>query len=257
MFLTLNYFGTVANRDFLAYQVLGTPFCRMFSFFGSPLTAGAYFSTIVILIWLLCDVKCIQTKVLLGLNLICLVLTFSRTGLIATIIYFSIDYMNAKNVSPIKKITLISIVLVLFFSIAVFLNGKGFYFWNFSDWTNDPRVSKYYSALLEIPKNWLLGTDFEISVSSHGTFETTLSDNSILIFLSDFGLLIPSMIYLITARKTIKKLITNHTALLVFLIIVCFFYDYIQVFPANYIAIMILVYCINCSKASNKQNKGA
>lgn len=105
MFLTKNYFGSVMNEDLLKYDIVGTPFARMFSIFGSPLVAGPFFSLIsMILIMQLKDKK-------IGVNALSLLLVFLEN-------YF-IVFLQSKKIyifSSIQGIILnASLILYLLF----------------------------------------------------------------------------------------------------------------------------------------------
>lgn len=244
MFLTKNYFGSVMNEDLLKYDIVGTPFARMFSIFGSPLVAGPFFSLIsMILIMQLKDKK-IGTKVLLALNCICLVLTFSRAALIALIVFCFVKFVSEKEMSSFKKTISTLMLVIIVIGTIIITSDKGAYFWK-GDIFDNVRIGKWLSNISGIFKHWFLGYDFALQISSTGTWESTLSDNSILIALADFGILFWGIISLLELVRYCKKNEYDKRyfrPLILAIFVMMILYDFVQVFPCNYIAILIYVY---------------
>ena len=245
MFLTSNYFGTVEKQLLLIYHVVGTPFSRMFSIFGSPLVAGTFFVIIILLIIYDAELKSLSKKMLLLINAICLILTFSRTAFISliTVIILKSLYDNKIKIQN-KFFRLISIIAVAIVIIIISINN-GIYFWNAKDIFQNIRFKKWASALSIIEDNILFGSKFSIHISSLNTAETTLSDNSILLFLGYYGIILSIILLIIFiyqfARKE-KKLKKTMKPVVVCILIFCLFYDFVQLFPSNYILVFLYIY---------------
>ena len=257
MFLTTEYFGMASTVNLLKYDVVGTPFARMFSIFGSPLVAGPFFAIVLILIIYEFGLKRLVFKVLFGLNALCLVLTFSRAAFIAffaTLLYY---FLSNRKFGGVKKIISIVAATIFIVFVIVFSTDKGFYFWQSNDIVNNIRIVKWVSGFSQILKYWAIGSNFEINVSSFNTWESTISDNSYLMFLSDFGIIIGIFVAIVLIKRYIKMNTEKRTKvnpILVFGIILLFLYDFIQVFPGNFL--YLLAYkLVCCSTVVRKEKK--
>lgn len=247
MFLTTNYFGMAKYPDLLKYAIVGLPFARMFSIFGSPLVAGPFFAMIsMCLVEQLQDGKTI-TRVLLCMNFICLILTFSRTALIAFAVFCFVKFASENTLTLFQKIlAIVLLVLILAVAISIMIQN-GAYFWK-SDLFDNVRFTKWTANFQGIGEHWLLGYDFNINISSGRTWETTLSDNSFLIALADFGIVFWGIVAIIGGLRFFelsKYFRKKLRPILSVLFIFTFLYDFIQVFPCNYLAILLYLYFKN------------
>lgn len=255
MFLTTNYFGMATSTDLLAYAIVGLPFARMFSIFGSPLVAGPFFAMIsMCLIEQLQDGKPI-TKILLCMNFICLLLTFSRTALIAFSVFCVVRFASQNSLTLFQKTLAIAALILILTAVIFIMIQKGAYFWK-SDIFNNVRFTKWIANLQGIGEHWLLGYDFNINISAGGTWKTTLSDNSFLIAFADYGIIFCGIMVIVGAlrfaalpKKVRKKLRPILSAILIF----TFMYDFVQVFPCNYLAVLLYLYFKNTTEAVAKK----
>lgn len=258
MFLTSNYFGMVDEQLMLVYKIIGTSFSRMFSIFGSPLVAGTFFSIIVILIIYGNKYKEFEGKILLLLNFICLILTFSRTAFIVLIIVATLKCFNDDNIKIKNKIICGISIILLAILIIVFSYYKGIYFWNTKDIFHNVRFDKWGSTFSVIKKNILFGSEFILHISSLNTVKTTLSDNSLLLFLGYYGIILTIMLIGLCINQFIKKEKYIRKAMrpiIICAVMFCLFYDFVQLFPSNYLLIFLYIYTEQIIKSDKAKNK--
>lgn len=245
MFLTTNYFGLATEYNLVQYAIVGTPFVRMFSVFGSPLVAGPYFALILMIIVYEMDIKKCYVKALLALNGVCMIFTFSRTSFISFFVVLFYKYISGKDRSTAKKILKITGGVLLAAVIISLSSSYGAYFWNKRDIIHNIRLEKWYAGWQLIRKNWLLGYNFETRISLFDTWESTLSDNSFLLVLSDFGMIFSFTIFLFILVRTVKTPKTYflwEAPAIIAGIIFLLLCDFLQVFPGNYILIFFFIY---------------
>ena len=257
MFLTTEYLGMASTIDLLKYDVVGTPFARMFSIFGSPLVAGPFFALVLILIIYEFSLKRLFFKALFVVNALCLVLTFSRAAFIAFFAMLLYFFLFNRNFSGVKKIISIVAATIFIVFVIVFSTDNGFYFWQLNDILNNIRIVKWVSGFSQILKFWAIGSNFEINVSSFNTWESTISDNSYLVFLSDFGIIMGIFVAIVLIKRYIKMNTEKRTKvnpIILFGLILLFLYDFIQVFPGNFL--LLLAYkLVCCSTVAKKEKK--
>lgn len=245
MFLTTNYFGLATEYNLMQYAIVGTSFVRMFSVFGSPLVAGPYFALILMIIIYEMDTKKWYVKALLALNGGCMIFTFSRTSFISFFAVLFYKYISGKDRSTAKKILEITGGVFLVAAIISTSSSCGVYFWNKRDIIHNIRLEKWCAGWQLIRKNWLLGYNFKARVSLFDTWESTLSDNSFLLVLSDFGMIFFFVIFLyilVRTVKTPKKYLLWEAPAIIAGVIFLLLCDFLQVFPGNYILIFFYVY---------------
>lgn len=257
MFLTSNYFGMVNEELMLVYKIVGTSFSRMFSIFGSPLVAGTFFSIIILLIIYEKKYKKWGEKILLVLNLICLILTFSRTAFIVLIAVIVFKCFCDNNMKMKNKIIFGICILLLAFLIIVFSYNNGIYFWNTEDIFHNIRFDKWISSFSVIQENILFGSEFMVHISSLNTLETTLSDNSFLLFLGYYGIILTVILISLCINQFINKEKYIRKAMIpiiICIIMFCLFYDFVQLFPSNYLLIFLYIYVEQIIKAEKENN---
>lgn len=241
MFLTSNYYGLASKVELTYYKILGTSFTRMLSIFGSPLTAGTYFSIVFTIIYYVFKFNSLFYILTGGLNLLCMFLTFSKTAIIALILMFACKYMS-ENKNVLKKLLKIIALIMSLIIIIIFMTNKGIYFWNANELFHNVRLTKWYSSLNMIKQHIILGNRFDILLNTKGSFETILSDNSFLFAIAIFGLffwiiiLIYVSIYLVKKDKEFKQRLMP---IIIMSIIFLFLYDFVQLFPANILLIAL------------------
>ena len=259
MFLTSNYFGMVDEQLMLVYKIVGTSFSRMFSIFGSPLVAGTFFSIIVILIIYENKYKEFEGKILLLLNFICLILTFSRTAFIVLIIVATLKCFNDDNIKIKNKIICGISIILLAILIIVFSYYKGIYFWNTKDIFHNVRFDKWVSTFSVIKNNILFGSEFILHITSLNTIETTLSDNSFLLFIGYYGIILNVILAILCINQFVKKdkyIKKTMGPIIICVMLFCLFYDFVQLFPSNYLLIFLYIYTeqlISLDKEKNKE----
>ena len=146
--------------------------------------------------------------------------------------------------SSFKKTISTLILVIIVIGTIIITSDKGAYFWK-GDIFDNVRIGKWLSNISGIFKHWFLGYDFALQISSTGTWESTLSDNSILIALADFGILFWGIISLLELVRYCKKNEYDKRyfrPLILAIFVMMILYDFVQVFPCNYIAILIYVY---------------
>lgn len=241
MFLTSNYYGLASKVELTYYKILGTSFTRMLSIFGSPLTAGTYFTIVFTIIYYVFKFNSLFYILTGGLNLLCMFLTFSKTAIIALMLMFACKYMS-ENKNVLKKLLKIIALIMSLIIIIIFMTNKGIYFWNTNELFHNVRLTKWYSSLNMIKQHIILGNRFDILLNTKGSFETILSDNSFLFAIAIFGLLfwiiilIYVSIYLLKKDKEFKQRLMP---IIIMSIIFLFLYDFVQLFPANILLIAL------------------
>lgn len=245
MFFTTSYFGMATEQNLSQYAIIGTRFVRMFSVFGSPLNAGPYFALILMIIIYDMDRKKGFVKGLLMLNGICMILTFSRTSFIGFFAVLLYKYISGKNKITAGKILKVTGCILLAGAIIYISSNNGFYFWNKKDIFHNIRFEKWACGWQIIKDNWLLGCNFETSISLFGTWESTLSDNSFLLALSDFGVVFCFAVlgyFLAGTRKYPGSYFLTIIPAVIAGVIFMSLCDFLQVFPGNYILVFFYMY---------------
>lgn len=252
MFLTNNYYGLADDKVLLTYKIVGTSFVRMLSIFVSPLTAGAYFAIVIAIIYYTYNFNNWYYRLLGLLNLLCMVLTFSKTAIIALVMMFICKYMF-DNKGVLNKFSKISIVIISVILAIIFMSDKGIYFWNVNELFHNIRLSKWRSSSKLITSHIFLGNKFDIFLNMTGRLETILSDNSFLLASAIFGvvfwliILIYEIIHFYKKDKELRQVLFP---IIIMALIFLNLYDFIQLFPANFL--MIALYEIVKNKYKNK-----
>ena len=245
MFVTSRYWGMVSQQDLLVYDIVGVPFARMFSIFGSPNVAGTYFCLVIVYCYCVYGFSKIQIKLLVILNLLCLILTFSKGSMLALIFAFLYNYLYGEKKRDTKKYIRIIVIIAAFLGGIFFLSSRGVYFWQKSEIFNNVRLIKWEAGLRAIVDNWAIGNDFSQHIYSVNTWESTLSDNSFLIYMGYFG--IPFFIFTSIMIVVILKNIGQNKRRLISLalivaVVLCVVYDFVLMYPVNYMCIELIIY---------------
>ena len=239
-FFTNNYFGLVNNEILLQYDIVGSPYIRMLSLFGSPLVAGTYFAIVLLLVHSGDFYKLIKYFLFL-LNGICLLLTFSKgalIGLILGILYYYLFVVKKNVKNGIKK----AIFLLTMIVGGIYLIENSFYFWDEKEILQNVRITKWIAGIEEIRKHWIIGNDYRMQISSINSFEYTLSDNSFLLSLGQYGICFWVNVYFAYyfIPKRVKTFFKSHIYLIVVIGVFFLLYDFIQMYPSNYLSIILL-----------------
>lgn len=245
MFITSNYFGMVEKKLLLVYDIVGLPFSRMFSIFGSPLVAGTFFTIILLLMIYENRLKTFKDKLLFILNFICMILTFSRTAFIVFFIAIIFRYILSNKLKRENKLFILISLFIISILIILISSSNGVYFWNSKDFFNNVRFNKWISSFSVIKDYILFGSEFSLHISSSNTVATTLSDNSFLLFLGYYGIILTMLfaLFCIYRYKMRNKIVRkNMFPIICCIITFCFFYDFIQLFPSNYMLVFFYIY---------------
>lgn len=260
LFLSNNYFDMVTEINMIAYTIVGTPFTRMFSVFGSPLTAGTYFALIMIILIYSYDSKRVGFKIIFFMNLLCLILTFSRAAFIAFIAVSVYMFLFEGRIKFENRILKILIVFILVILGVIFISNTGVYFWDAKDIFHNIRLQKWAAGLIKIKEILMLGDDFKIHISTFGSQETTLSDNSFLLAIGHFGIIFWMIIFVCEFNRLLQKPkneIKMIMPVIIFGGIIMFLYDFIQMFPGNYILLFLYIFLDNKYEVDlDKNNMG-
>ena len=101
-------------------------------------------------------------------------------------------------------------------------------------------------------------SEFTLRISSLNTVETTLSDNSFLLFLGYYGIILTIMLIVLCINQFIKKEKYIRKAMrpiIICAIMFCLFYDFVQLFPSNYLLIFLYIYTEQIIKSDKAKNK--